>query len=174
MITGLPYDVIRESLAREIGTEVDMVYDALEGYEDLMRYHQDHGTPSLLVLTQLSPKIAHETARLMADEIKDKVVIEIGAGVGFLAIEIALLAKQVYAIEVDPAWSWIFTHSLYAHKPPNLTWIFGAAESVPFLKGDTAIVCTRSGMKEMETIAKQFAPRVLFPLQQMSFEVKAP
>ena len=73
----------------DIDVLIDMAYDALEGAEDLMRYHKLHGTPSLLILTQYSFEVAQETARLLAPEIKDKVVIEIGAGVGFLAIEMA-------------------------------------------------------------------------------------
>ena len=152
---------------REVGTLIDMAYDALEGAEDLMRYHKLHGTPSLLILTRYSPEIAIETARLLKPDIEGKVVIEIGAGVGFLAIEMAKVAKQVFAIEVDPAWTWIFTHSLYAHKPSNLTWIFGLAETmIPFLHGDVAVVFTRSGIKEMKAIAEKLAPRVIMPLQE--------
>lgn len=147
---------------------IDMAYNCLEGAEDLLKYHAEHGTPSLLILTQHSPQIATETARLLASEISGKRVVEIGAGVGFLAIEIAKLAKSVVAIEVDPAWSWIFTRSLYAHKPPNLTWIFGTAESVAdIVRGDVAIICTRSGHKEMKAVASKMAPRVLFPLARM-------
>jgi SAM-dependent methyltransferase len=145
-------------------TEIDMAYDALEGAEDLIRYHRIHGTPSLLVLTQYSPDIAKKTASFLIDDIKDKIVIEIGAGVGFLAIELARYAKQVFAIEVDPAWSWIFTHSLYDHKPPNLTWIFGKAETVlHYIHGDIAIVVTHSGETELKNIAYKFAPKVIIP-----------
>ena len=154
-------------MADDVGALIDMAYDALEGVEDLMRYHKRHGTPSLLILTQVMPEIAKESARMMADDIKGKIVIEIGAGVGFLAIEMAKLAKQVFAIEVDPAWSWIFNHSLYAHKPKNLTWIFGSAETcLPWLKGDVAVIFTRSGILEMRTLAKQFAPKVIMPLHE--------
>jgi hypothetical protein len=143
---------------------IDMAYDALEGAEDLIRYHRIHGTPSLLVLTQYSPEVAKKTASFFANDIKDKTVIEIGAGVGFLAIELAKLAKQVFAIEVDPAWSWIFTHSLYDHKPPNLTWIFGKAETmVGILHGDVAIVVTHSGETELSNIADKLAHKVLIP-----------
>ena len=146
---------------KTIGTIVDMVYDALEGSEDLLKYHQNHGTPSLLILTQFSPKIAQESARLLAKEIDGKRVIEIGAGIGFLAIEIAKRAKEVFAIEVDPAWSWVFTHSLYRHKPKNLTWIFGSAETVAdFLRGDVVIICSRSGINEMKIIGQKMAPTV--------------
>jgi tRNA G46 methylase TrmB len=148
----------------DTGTLIDMAYDALEGCEDMMRYHYEHGTPSLQILTQFDPRQAMETVKTFADEIKDKRVIEIGAGVGFLAIEMAKIAKSVFAIESDPAWSWIFTHSLYRHKPKNLTWIFGSAETVSeWLNGDVAIIVTRSGIEEMREVAYKMAPVVLMP-----------
>ena len=148
---------------------ITMVYDSMEGVEDLLDYHARHGTPSLLVLTQHSPEIAMETARLLGPEIDGKRVIEIGAGVGFLAIEMAQRAASVIAIETDPAWSWIFTRSLYDHKPPNLTWIFGTAESVAdVIRGDVAIVVTRSGHAGMRAVAERMAPRVIFPLDDLA------
>jgi hypothetical protein len=74
----------------------------------------------------------------------------------------AKIAKSVFAIEVDPAWSWVFTHSLYRHKTKNLTWIFGSAESVvEWLNGDVAVIVTRSGIEEMRALAYRMAPRVL-------------
>ena len=151
----------------EAETLIEVAYDTLEGAEDLLAYHARHGTPSLLILTQHSPQIAVETARLLSSELLGKRVIEIGAGVGFLAIEMAHYAKEVFAIEVDPAWSWIFTRSLYAHKPPNLTWIFGTAESVAdILRGDVVVILTRSGAEELRSIAARMAPRVIMPLQR--------
>ena len=54
---------------------------------------------------------------MLAPWIDGKRVIEVGAGVGFLAIEMAKRAKSVIAIECDPAWSWIFTQPLQLHKP---------------------------------------------------------
>lgn len=144
---------------------IDLVYDVMDGDEDLMRYHAEHGTPSLLILTQFNQECAAETVKVMADDIRDKRVIEIGAGIGFLAIEMAKIAKSVFAIEVDPAWSWTFTHSLYRHKPKNLTWVFGTAESVAdWLNGDVAVICTRSGVEQMRDIAYRMAPKVLMPL----------
>lgn len=152
-------------------TLIDVAYHAMEGVEDLMRYHERHGTPSLLILTQHCPEIAVEAVRLLAPDIAGKVVIEIGAGVGFLSIEMAKLAKQVIAIEVDPAWSWVFTQSLYVHKPKNLTWIFGTAESVAdWIKGDVAIVFTKSGIKQMRKVAHKMAPKVIMPLSQGPLE----
>ncbi len=154
---------------------VDMVYDCMEGDEDLLRYHKEHGTVSMVVLTQYSQPLAQELARLLKEEIENKVVIEIGAGIGFLAIELAKLAKQVFAIEVDPAWSWVFTRSLYAHKPPNLTWIFGKAESVlPYVKGDVAIIATHSGIEELKELGHKFAPKVILPLQAFESLARSP
>jgi tRNA G37 N-methylase Trm5 len=150
-----------------IGDRIDMVYDALEGCEDLLRYHNEHGTPSLLILTQFNPGVAREAARLLRPDIEGKRVVEVGAGVGLLAIEMAKVAASVVAIEVDPAWSWVFTRSLYRHKPPNLTWIFGTAESVAeWVRGDVAVVFTRSGQREMEAVARRMAPKVLMPMAE--------
>ena len=144
---------------------IDLVYDALEGFEDLEKYHREHGTASLLILTQFNGPIAVETARLLGPDIDGKRVVEIGAGVGFLACEMAKRAASVIAIESDPAWTWVFTKSLYRHKPPNLTWIFGAAESVAdFIQADVAVICTRSGQEAMKTVAGRMAPKVIFPL----------
>ena len=150
-----------------ISDQINMVYDALEGFEDLAEYHERHGNPSLLVLTQHSPQIAQEAARLLRPDIENKNVIEIGAGVGFLAIEMAKYAKSVIAFEVDPAWTWIFTKSLYRHKPVNLSWIFGDAKQfVGIIRGDIAIVFTRSGIDELKNIAKEMAPKVIMPFQE--------
>lgn len=152
------------ALEDETGPLIDLVYNALEGCEDAMAYHDRHGTMSLQILTQCNPRAARETARLWADEIKGKRVVEIGAGVGFLAIEMAQIARSVFAIESDPAWSWVFTHSLYRHKPKNLTWIFGSAESVSdWLNGDVAVIVTRSGVQAMRDVAFKMCPRVIMP-----------
>ncbi len=152
------------------GDLVDMAYDALEGCEDLLAYHERHGTASLLILTQFNPRVATESARMICDQyhLTQKTnVVEIGAGVGFLAIELAKRCRSVIAIESDPAWSWIFTRSLYRHKPPNLTWIFGTAESmVGTIMADAAVIFTRSGVKEMRALGEAFAPLVIMPLHE--------
>lgn len=141
-------------------------YDALEGLEDLQQYHARHGTPSLLILTQHSPEIAFHMALMLAPRIAGKRIVEIGAGVGYLAFELAKHAASVVAIEVDPAWSWCFVRGLYRHKPANLTWIFGTAESVAdIIRADVAIICTRSGVPDMRTVALRMAPEVIMPFQ---------
>ena len=149
-----------------ISDEINMIYDALEGLEVLEEYHERHGNPSLLILTQHSPRVAQEAARLMKPDIENKVVIEIGAGVGFLAIEMAKYAKSVIVFEVDPAWSWIFTKSLYRHKPENLSWIFGNARKfIGIIRGDVAVIFTRSGVNELKCIANEMAPKIIMPFQ---------
>lgn len=154
-------------LSSDTETIIDMAYECLEGCEDLLKYHERHGTPSMLILTQHCPDVAQRTAALLRDRIEGKNVIEIGAGVGFLAVEMARYAKSVVAIEADPAWSWVFTRSLYRHKPTNLTWIFGSAEHmIGTITGDVAVILTHSGIEEMRQIGLAFAPDVLMPLQE--------
>ena len=134
---------------------IDFAYSDLEGVEDLIAYHARHGTPSIQILTQHNPHAARETGDKLAEWIRGKDVIEIGAGVGFLALELARHAKSVIAIESDPAWSWVFTRSLYRHKPKNLTWIFGSAETVAGqIRGDICLILTRSGPEQMREIGK--------------------
>jgi tRNA G37 N-methylase Trm5 len=149
-----------------IGEMINLTYDALEGFEDLAEYHQRHGTPSILILTQFNPEIAARTANLIKDDILGKTVIEIGAGVGYLSIEIARYAKSVVAFEIDPSWSWIFTKALYRHKPTNLTWIFGDARNfIGKIHADVSIVLTHSGIREMKKIANQMADKTIMPFQ---------
>jgi len=148
-------------------TLTDMVYECMEGCEDVMAYHNRHGTPSLLILTQHNPKIARYTAGLLAEHIRGKVVIEVGAGIGFLALELARYAKRYIGVEVDPAWSWVFTKSLYRHKPPNLSWFFGCASEAAKagLRGDVALVFTHSGEEQMRGAAGLLCPQVFLPFE---------
>jgi 16S rRNA A1518/A1519 N6-dimethyltransferase RsmA/KsgA/DIM1 with predicted DNA glycosylase/AP lyase activity len=117
-------------------------------------------------LTQHSPEIAFRTAEKLADWITGKQVIEIGAGVGFLALELARYAKSVIAIESDPAWSWVFTRSLYRHKPKNLTWIFGDAnEMAGKVTGEICLVFTCSGVDDLRVLGGKFSQCVFLPFQ---------
>lgn len=105
-----------------------------------------------------------EFAKALSSRIKGKTAIEIGAGVGFLAIEMARYAKHVWAVEKDPAWSWVFTKHLYRFKPKNLTWVFGdARDLIGTLKVDLAIVVTCSGETELKHIGELLAKEVIMP-----------
>lgn len=143
---------------------IDRIYNSLDGFEDMGCYHARHKTRSLQILTQCNPFIAAETVKSLEVEIWDKIVVEIGAGVGFLAIEMAKHAKFVWAIEVEPMWSWVFARSLYKCKPTNLTWIFGDARSViGKIRGDVAVVVTNSDIEGLQRVARCLADKVIMP-----------
>lgn len=146
----------------EVSAGIDAIYEAQEGSVSLEEYHARHMTSSLGVLTVLSEYDARQIVKPLRRDILGKTVVEIGAGVGYCALMLARYATKVYAIESDPAWSWMFTHHLYERKPSHLTWIFGRAEEVAdSLRADVAIIVTRSGHAEMQAVARRMAPRVI-------------
>ena len=137
-----------------------MVYESLEGNEDVEVFMQRHNINSLGILTICEPAKAIEAVKVFGDSLKDKIVVEIGAGIGIVAIEIAKVAKHVYAIEADPAWTWLFTKYLYQNKPANLTWIFGNAQDmVDKINADTTIIFTHSDLKGLQKLGLSFAPK---------------
>lgn len=141
---------------------VEQAYESLEGSEDAMAHAERNGIDSLGVLTINEYFTALKEIEVLWPSIKGKTVVEIGAGVGMLALQMAKFAKRVYAIEADPAWSWVFTEHLYRLKPPNLTFIFGRAqEMVGLLHADVAVFYTRSDVAGMKAISAQFAPVVI-------------
>jgi hypothetical protein len=147
---------------KELSACLDAIYGDMEGMKEAEEYHQKHMTPSYGVITVYDSETALAISKAIAMDIANKVVIEIGAGVGILACAMATIAKQVYAIESDPAWAWGFTKVLYGIKPTNLTWIFGKAESmVDILHGDVAVIVTRSGHKEMQVVGSKLATKVI-------------
>ncbi len=140
--------------------EIERIYEALEGNEDVESFMWRHNINSLGILTVCTPKRAIEVIKMFGDSLKDKIVVEIGAGVGLVATELAKIAKHVYAIEADPAWSWVFTKYLYQHKPTNLTWIFGNAEDmIGKIHADTAIIFTHSDLEGLQKLGLSFAPK---------------
>jgi precorrin-6B methylase 2 len=145
---------------------IDAIYNDLEGYEAMEEFHRKYMTPSLGVITVANKERVIKLLKELTPHIYQKTVIEIGAGVGLLALGMANIAKEVYAIEVDPAWSWAFTKILYELKKPNLTFIFGKAETmIGKLHGDIAVIVTRSGIEEMKSIGHKLADKVIMQLQ---------
>jgi SAM-dependent methyltransferase len=139
-------------------------YEALAVSEVAHDYHVRHGTESKLILTVYDDERAAGVAGYLADRIRGKTVIEIGGGIGLLAIYLSEYAgaERVYAIESDPSWTSTFLATLYARKPKNVTWIYGAAEEmVGQLRGDVALFCTHSACHHMAQLASQFAPVVI-------------
>ena len=146
---------------------INAIYQDMEGCKAAEEFHRRHMTPSCGVVTIYEGKAVNNIVAQIYDEICGKIVVEIGAGVGLLAVGMATVAKEVYAIEVDPGWSWAFTKVLYEIKPPNLTFIFGKAESmIGKLHADVAVIVTRSGHDEMQAVAKKLAPRIIDVYQE--------
>lgn len=145
-----------------IESAIERIYATFDGPGEHFDYHQRHATASLNVLTVRSTEEAAEVVKPFVDSIRGKTVIELGAGVGFLSMELARHAAQVWAIEADPAWSWTFTRFLYKVKPRNLSWIFGSAETVcNWLRADVAVIRTRSGVQQMVSIAERTAETIV-------------
>lgn len=169
MTYKLDSDTIELALAKllkdkpeEMSACIDAIYHDIDGYDKAEEFHKRHMTPSMGVITVADQKDVLDIVGKIAFDIHDKTIIEIGAGVGLLAMGMSLIAKQVYAIESDPAWSWAFTKILYGLKKPNLTWIFGKAESmIGILHADVAVIVTHSGHKELQAIGKQLADKVI-------------
>lgn len=136
-------------------------YEALDGSPTLEAYHTRHGTESALILTVFEDDKARDIVEYLRPRIEGKVVVEVGAGIGLLACHLATVARRVYAIEVDPAWTSCFLAVMYAKKPANLTFIFGRAEDAPPLVADVALFCTLSGRAALWRNASRFAPLVI-------------
>lgn len=144
-----------------MGAMIEHYYESMDGSEVLEDYHRRHGTESACILTVYDDEIATEISEYLRPRIEGKVVVEIGAGIGLLACHMAGIARKVYAIEVDPAWTSCFIAALYRKKPTNLTFIFGRAEDAPPIAADVAVFCTHSGHFAMHRAASLFAPEVI-------------
>lgn len=126
-----------------------------------IEYHRRHCIESACILTQYDDEQADATVEYLRPRIEGKIVVEVGAGIGLLACHLGHVAKRVYAIEADPAWSQCFLIAMYENKPKNVTFIFGAADEVPPLSADVALFCTHSGQEAMYRAASRFAPEVI-------------
>ena len=138
------------------------IYNCFEGSESMLAYGERHGITSQAVLTVTSDETAHDMMEYLAPRIKGKTVVEIGGGIGLLAMHLGQIARRVYCIEANPMWSWIFAAQLIKTKPKNVSFLLGAAdEFVGCIKADVALFCTHSGVETMRLVAGQFAPVVI-------------
>jgi len=146
----------------ELDRLLNKVYEAMEGSETSLDYSERHNIASAAVLTIIDDETAGLIAEHLAPRIEGKTVVEIGGGIGLLALHMGHIAKRVYCIEANPMWSWCFAGTLLASKPKNVSFLFGAAdEFVGTIKGDVAVFCTHSGVDTMRLVAAQFAPVVV-------------
>ena len=141
---------------------IDEVYNTMEGSQALEDYMDRHGIASAGVLTVLDDNHAMLVAERLRPRIEGKTVVEIGGGIGLLALHLGLVAKRVYCIEACPIWSWVFAGVLLEKKPRNVSFLFGAAdEFLGCIRGDVALYCTHSDVTGMGLVAQQFAPVVI-------------
>ena len=145
-----------------IGEMLDDVYNAFEGSATMADYSERHGVSSAAVLTVLNDNHAMLIAEHLRPRIEGKTVVEIGGGIGLLALHMGIVAKRVYCIEANVMWSWIFAGVLLEKKPKNVSFLFGAAdEFLGMVQGDVAIYCSHSDVTGMGLVAAQFAPKVI-------------
>lgn len=138
------------------------VYERMEGSESSRAYSERHNVNSAAVLTVIDDETASLIADHLAPRIEGKTVVEIGGGIGLLALHMGMIAKRVYCIEANPMWSWTFAEVLLRAKPKNVSYLFGSAdEFLGDVKGDVAVYCTHSDVAGMGLVAAQFAPVVI-------------
>lgn len=146
----------------ETAQMLEEVYNAMDGSEAAEAYAERHGIQSAAILTVFDDAHATLIAEHLRPRIEGKTVVEIGGGIGLLALHMGHVAKRVYCIEASPAWSWVFAQMLLEKKPRNVSFLFGAAdEFLGAIKGDVAVFCTHSGVRSMSLVAAQFAPVVI-------------
>ena len=152
--------------------DLSMIYEwghTEEGLNTVNSFHKNQ--EALNIVTSSDFIDAKKKIGAIAERIRGKRVVEIGAGVGFLAVEMAKHAKTIVAIESDPAFSWIFAKHLYSQKPDNLTWIFGNAQNfrdsyIAAEQAEVAVIFTRSGIDQMKSIGEKFADEVIMYYQE--------
>ena len=141
---------------------LNVAYETYEGSEMAKAYSTRHGIESAAILTVHDDETSHLVFQYVAPKIEGKTVIEIGGGIGLLALHLGTVAKRVYCIEANPIWSSTFIAVLLRDKPKNVSYLFGSAdEFAGQIKGDVALFCAHSGIKAMREAAAMFAPVVI-------------
>lgn len=142
--------------------QLEFVYMSMEGSKAVEAYSKRHDIRSAAILTAYSDELAATVAEYLAPRIEDRVVVEIGGGIGLLALHMAQYAKRVICIEANVAWSWTFASILLQQKPKNVSYLFGSAsEFYGDFKGDVALFLTHSDAKGIKEIGSHFAPEVI-------------
>ena len=138
------------------------------------RYQERMGVKAAHICTIVRPENTRWMMAKMLPRIAGKVVVEIGAGLGILAVEMARHASRVFAIDSDPQFTASFADALYQKRPPTLTWIFDTAEGViasglaSAMKADIAVVVTGSDEAGLCKLAQAFVAspsNVIMPWQ---------
>jgi len=146
----------------DLAATLESIYSAMEGSAASTAYSERHGINSAAVLTVIDDEMAALLADYLAERISGKTVVEIGGGIGLLALHLGNYAKRVYCIEANPMWSWTFAEKLLQSKPRNVSFLFCIAdEFLGIVRADVAVICTHSDVAGMKLVAAQFAPKVV-------------
>jgi predicted RNA methylase len=146
----------------ELSEQLKAVYATMEGSPAVDAYAERHDIHSAAILTVHDDETADLIAGYLAPRIEGKIVVEIGGGIGLLALHMADYAKRVFCIEANPMWSWTFAALLLTHKPKNVSYLFGtASEFEGQLRGDVALFCTHSDTAGMREAARPFADTII-------------
>lgn len=125
-------------------------------------YAQRHGIRSAPLLTIVDFETAVLIAERLEPRIRDKVVVEIGGGLGLAAVAMGAFARRVYCIDANPLWAHGFTQLLLQRKPKNVSYLFGAAaEFMDYIRADVAVLLTHSDVAGMMATAARFAPETI-------------
>lgn len=68
----------------QLSTMLEHYYESMEGSEAVEAYHDRHGTESAGILTVYDDERAQLIADVLQPRIQDKVIVEIGGGIGLL------------------------------------------------------------------------------------------
>jgi len=140
----------------------DRAGDAMAGSAPMQDYADRHGVVALPMLTIIDDEMADLVAESLRPQIEGRTVVEIGGGIGLLALHMGFRARRVYCIEANPLWAASFLSALMAVKPKNVSFLFGAAdEFAGQITADVAVFCTHSGVENMRAAASLFAPTVI-------------
>lgn len=137
--------------------------DGVEMYGQMAAFNRREDIKTSHIATIVRPENTRwivERLQAKHERLDDMTVVEIGAGIGYLAVDLAHVAKRVFAIEADPLFSRAFGTKLYDEKPSNLTWIFGTAtlEMATWVpKADLVVIVTGSDEVRLRKLGEQFA-----------------
>lgn len=142
--------------------KIESIYDWAHDPNNMSKIENCHSGDYSLILTNYNKEKVEKEVSKYKFYLNGKDVIEIGAGIGLLAIEVAKFAKYVYAFELDPAWSWIFVTENFYDKPDNMSFIFGDVRDFAYvLNVDLVIIYAYASKKYFTNIAKIFASSII-------------
>lgn len=146
----------------DITKTINSLYESFDGNPVMEEYMDRHDVGSLGILTIAGDEEAALVAEHLRDRIAGKIVVEVGGGIGLLALHMSTIASHVYVIEASPVWTHLWMMFFMARKPKNVTFIFGAAQEMAGqLHADVAMFCTHSDAVGMRQVGATLANEVI-------------